>query len=64
MITIAGIVSTIAGSTSGFLDGIGTNAKFCYPVGIALDSNKNIFVTDCGNHKIRKITAQGIEKIY
>ena len=62
--TIAGIVSTIAGSTRGFLDGIGTNAKFYYPVEIALDSNKNIFVTDFGNHKIRKITAQGIEKIY
>jgi len=53
-------VSTIAGSTTGFLDGIGTNAKFCYPAGIALDSNKNIFVTDCNNHKIRKITAEGI----
>jgi len=58
-ITKQGFVSTIAGSTFGFLDGIGTNAKFSSPVGIALDSNKNIFVTDFGNHKIRKITPQG-----
>ncbi|MEK7432730.1 MAG: Ig-like domain-containing protein [Cyanobacteriota bacterium] len=59
-ITPDGFVSTIAGSIAGFADGAGANAKFSMPVGIAVDSTGNIFVTDSGNHKIRKITPNGI----
>jgi sugar lactone lactonase YvrE len=60
-ITTAGVVSTFAGSGSqGSADGAGANATFTVPVGVAVDANGNIYVTDQGSHKIRKITATGM----
>lgn len=54
-----GVVSTLAGSTQGDVVGIGTNAKFNSPLGIAIGSDNNLYVTDYGNHKIKKVTPQG-----
>jgi DNA-binding beta-propeller fold protein YncE len=42
-----------------YADGIGKEAKFRYPHGIAKDSYGNIFVTDTGNNCIRKISKEG-----
>ena len=58
-ITPAGIVSTVAGSTLGDVDGIGNLAKFKWPTGVCLDTFGNIIVTDYGNHKIKKIDNNG-----
>jgi streptogramin lyase len=55
-ITPAGVVTTIAGSTSGYLDGIGTNTQFNSPTGIAVDSGGILYVVDRGNNRIRKIS--------
>ena len=56
-ITPAGIVSTIAGTgTSGYVDGVGVNARFKSPYGIAVDSSGNVFVADTFNYAIRTIT--------
>lgn len=55
-ITPSGVVLTVAGSTSGYQDGLGTSAKFDYPSGICIDNNNNLFVTESFGHRIRKIT--------
>jgi streptogramin lyase len=56
-----GLVSTLAGSgTATWLDGIGTNASFRTPAGLAIDSFGNVYVTEYGNHRIRKITSAGV----
>jgi serine/threonine-protein kinase len=59
-ITQTGEVTTIAGNVSGFADGTGTAAKFNYPEGVAVDNSGNVFVTDTGNSRIRKITSTGV----
>jgi len=59
-ITPDGTVSTIAGTTAGYLDGAGADAKFNKPVDVALDVNGNIIVADYSNFKIRKIDSNGI----
>ncbi len=58
-ITPAGIVTTLAGSTAGFADGLGTSAKFNSPLGITIDSSGNLYVTEDGNNKIRKVSPTG-----
>ena len=59
-ITTSGVVSTLAGSSSGYTDGTGTSAKFSYPSGVAVDGAGNVYVADTYNHRIRKITASGV----
>jgi sugar lactone lactonase YvrE len=54
MITPSGVVTTIAGSSTGNTDGVGANARFFRPVGIALDAAGNLYVADFGNHTVRK----------
>jgi len=59
-ITPAGVVTTIAGSTTaGNSDGNGTAASFDTPSGIDVDISGNIYVTDRGNELIRMITPGG-----
>lgn len=60
-ITVAGVVTTLAGSTSaGSSNGVGAAASFRYPSGLALDSNGNVYVADTANNMIRMITPSGV----
>ena len=60
-ITPAGIVSTIAGDgTPGYLDGNVSAAKFYWPVAVCVDASGNIYVSDQGNNRIRKISSTGM----
>jgi sugar lactone lactonase YvrE len=50
-------VSVLAGSTDGSADGIGTNAQFSHPAGLALSPTDNIiYVADASNNRIRAIS--------
>ncbi len=60
-ITPSGMVSTFAGSSIGFSDGLGYHAQFSSPCGLAVDDQGNLFVADLGNNKIRKIVTRGVE---
>ena len=55
-ITTSGNVTTFAGSSPGFLDGLALTAKFQSPYGVAVDSYGNVYVGDAGTNSIRKIT--------
>jgi IPT/TIG domain/NHL repeat len=55
-ITATGDVTTIAGSTVGFADGIGSAAQFNKAIAVCGDFiNKFLYIADLGNNKIRKI---------
>jgi DNA-binding beta-propeller fold protein YncE len=55
MITTSGIVITVAGQAGalGSADGIGSNARFFNPRGVAVDLVGNVYVADTGNNTIR-----------
>jgi sugar lactone lactonase YvrE len=56
IVVSTGQVTTLAGSgNASFADGIGTQASFAFPHGLALDGSGNLFVADRGNHRIRRI---------
>jgi serine/threonine-protein kinase len=53
-------VSTYAGTgVAGFANGYRTSAQFNFPTSINADSSSNWYVTDAGNHVIRKIDSTG-----
>ncbi|HRI80142.1 MAG TPA: NHL repeat-containing protein [Cyclobacteriaceae bacterium] len=58
-VTSTGTVTTLAGSSAGYVNGLGSNAKFNYPSGVTVDALGNIYVADTENHSIRKVTSAG-----
>ncbi|HEX7841348.1 MAG TPA: hypothetical protein VF469_27910 [Kofleriaceae bacterium] len=60
-VTADGVVTTLAGAAGmpGSTDGVGADARFCSPAGVAVDSAGNVYVADQCNHTIRKVTADG-----
>lgn len=54
------LVETVAGDgTSGFADGVGREARFNLPWGVAFDAAGHLYVADAANHRIRKIAPDG-----
>lgn len=54
-----GVVTTLAGSSRGFADGTGPNAKFDTPCSVALWQDGRIVVSDTLNSRIRVIETDG-----
>ncbi len=64
-ITPAGIISTIAGTGTAGFSGDGGPATGCElnnPTGVYVERSGNILITDCSNHRIRRIDQSGIIK--
>jgi sugar lactone lactonase YvrE len=62
-----GIITTVAGNGpsgySGSYSGDGgaaTNANLNWPYGVAVDASGNLFISDKGNNRVRKVNANGI----
>jgi len=56
----SGIITTVAGNgTRGFFGdgGPATSANLCDPIGVAADSAGNLFISDVGNQRIRRVDA-------
>lgn len=60
-VTPEGVVTTLAGQagSSGIADGLGTEARFNEPRGVALFGSGDVWVTDSQNSTIRRISPAG-----
>lgn len=52
-------VTTLFGSSVGYVDGPIDSGRFTDPRGVAFDANGNFYIVDTGNNAIRKIAATG-----
>lgn len=62
-VTQSGVVTTVAGicgAAAGFQDGPAATAKFSSPKNLAIDASGTIYLTDCNNNRVRKITSAGV----
>jgi sugar lactone lactonase YvrE len=62
-VNTSGIISTVAGNGSRGFGGDGgaaTSASLSDPIGIAVDASGNLYITDVGNQRIRKVNTSGI----
>ena len=55
-----GTVTTFAGGGSGSKDGVGKQAGFLEPCGVAFDGSGNLFVSERNGMRIRRITAAAV----
>ncbi|MES2529399.1 MAG: hypothetical protein V4636_00065, partial [Pseudomonadota bacterium] len=60
-VTPAGVVTDVAGTTpAGLKDGAAGSAQFSSPFDVAVAANGDVYVSDTGNSRIRRISAAGL----
>jgi hypothetical protein len=61
-LTPEGTASTLAGvpGEANSFDGLGANARFYHPEGLAVGADGNLYVADAWNHTIRRVTPAGL----
>lgn len=58
-ITSSGVVTTLSGTTSGYIDGVGTSARYDSPIAVCPDfTNGFLYIADFNNNKIRKVVIE------
>ena len=57
---VDGTLTTLAGDgTRGDTNGPPHKARFAHPCGLAIDAEGNLYVADCGNNRIRRVSPDG-----
>lgn len=54
------LVRTYVGGAAGFADGQAAAARLNRPWGMAMGPTGNIYISDTGNHRLRRVTPEGI----
>jgi sugar lactone lactonase YvrE len=63
-VSLAGATSTLAGiGTAGFADGTMATSMFSRPQALAVAANGDLFVSDLGNFRIRRIRGDSVETV-
>lgn len=63
LVALDGTVTTLAGSTAGFADGSGAGAKLNQPQGLAKTASGDIYITDIGNYRVRKLVGDALSTV-
>jgi len=63
LVTLDGASSTLAGGAAGFHDGALAGALFRNPQGVAIAENGDLFVSELGNNRIRRIASGSIATV-
>ncbi|HEY5228656.1 MAG TPA: NHL repeat-containing protein [Opitutaceae bacterium] len=62
VVSSGGAVTTLAGTAGalGMTDGTGSDARFNFPVAVAVSSAGDVYVADSNNNTVRKVTPKGV----
>lgn len=63
-VALDGTTTTLAGATqAGFVDGAMATARFSHPQGLTMAANGDIFITDLGNFRVRKVVGDQVTTV-
>jgi len=64
LIGLDGVTATLSGASApGFVDGATTEARFDHPQALSIASNGDVYLTDTGNFRVRRIAGNRVETI-
>lgn len=64
VVGLDGTTATLSGATqAGFVDGTMANARFSHPQGMTMAANGDVYITDLGNFRVRKIVGDQVTTV-